>query len=86
MNIASWLAVGAVAGWTAHLVMGREKAGLVMNTAVGVGGAALGDMIAALLGLGRVSGVDLFSVMAAIAGSCLLLAAADWIRRLLRMG
>ena len=72
MNILLWLVLGAVAGWIAGLIMG-ERRGWAGNILVGILGAGLGGLAASLLGFGGVDGFNLYSLLVAVAGACLLL-------------
>ena len=73
MNILLWIVLGALAGWLAGLIMGGEKRGWLGNILVGILGAALGGLVASLLGFGGVDGFNLYSLLVAVGGSCLLL-------------
>ena len=73
MNILLWIVLGALAGWLAGLIMGGEKRGWLGNIVVGILGAAVGGLVASLLGLGGVDGFNLYSLLVAVGGSCLLL-------------
>ena len=42
MNILLWIALGALAGWLAGLIMGGERRGWLGNILIGVLGAAVG--------------------------------------------
>ncbi len=80
MNLILWLILGALAGWLAGKMMGGEKRGWLGNIVVGILGAGLGGLVASLLGLGGVDGFNLYSLLVAVAGSCLLL----WIWNMLQ--
>ncbi|NLV57392.1 MAG: GlsB/YeaQ/YmgE family stress response membrane protein [Clostridiales bacterium] len=74
MGLISWLVFGALAGWIASIIMKKNSnMGAVANIVVGVVGAGIGGFIASMLGLGTVSGFNLYSILIAIAGACLLL-------------
>jgi uncharacterized membrane protein YeaQ/YmgE (transglycosylase-associated protein family) len=72
MSILLWLILGAVAGWIAGKIMGEQR-GLGGNILVGILGAGLGGLAASLLGFGGVDGFNLYSLLIAVAGACLLL-------------
>jgi uncharacterized membrane protein YeaQ/YmgE (transglycosylase-associated protein family) len=76
MGILGWLVLGLVAGVIAKaLHRGREPGGLLGTLAVGIGGALLGGLIAALLGIGSISSFfNLGTWLIAIGGALLLLA------------
>ena len=73
MNILVWILFGAIAGWLAGLIMGGERRGWLGNILVGILGSALGGFVASLLGFGGVDGFNLYSLLIAVAGACLLL-------------
>ena len=81
MNILLWLALGALAGWLAGLMMGGERRGILGNVIVGILGSVVGGFVASLLGLGGVDGFNLYSMLIAVAGACLLLWIFGMVRR-----
>jgi uncharacterized membrane protein YeaQ/YmgE (transglycosylase-associated protein family) len=83
MNIILWIIFGALAGWIASIIMGRNKSmGALANIVVGILGAGLGGWIASgLFGGQGVTGFNLWSLLIAIAGACLLLLIFGAIRR-----
>ena len=80
MNLLLWLILGAISGWLAGLIMGDQRRGWLGNIVVGVLGSALGGFVASLLGFGGVDGFNLYSLLVAVAGACLLL----WIYNLIQ--
>lgn len=82
MNILLWLILGALAGWLAGLIMGRDGRNWLVNILIGVLGAAIGGFVASLLGLGGVTGFNLYSLLIAVAGACLLLGVYNLLRHL----
>ena len=80
MNLLLWIALGALAGWLAGLIMGGEKRGILCNVVLGVLGSMVGGFAASLLGLGGVDGLNVYSLLIAVAGACLVL----WISGLAR--
>ena len=73
MNILLWIILGALAGWLAGLIMGGERRGWLGNILVGILGSAVGGFVASLLGWGGVDGFNLYSLLVAVGGACLLL-------------
>ncbi|MEA4897978.1 GlsB/YeaQ/YmgE family stress response membrane protein [Bacillota bacterium Meth-B3] len=74
MGLFAWIILGALAGWIASLIMGKDaRMGALANILVGVVGAGIGGWIASLFGLGTVSGFNLYSLLIAILGACVLL-------------
>ena len=80
MNIFLWIVLGALAGWLAGMIMG-EKRGWLGNILIGILGSAVGGFVASLLGMGGVDGFNLYSLLIAVAGACLLLWIYNMIQR-----
>jgi len=76
MGIISWLLFGALAGWIASILMGRNHGmGCLTSILVGVAGALLGGWLSSLLfNWGGVTGFNWRSFLIAVGGACLLLA------------
>jgi len=74
-NILIWILLGALAGWIASMIMGRNaQMGALANIVVGIVGALIGGFLMNALGAPGVSGFNLYSVLVAIGGavpSCL---------------
>ena len=75
-NILSWVIFGALAGWVASLLTGRnDQQGCLTNIIVGVIGAFLGGLLWSLIrGQDVLLGWNLGSFVIAVAGAVLLLA------------
>jgi uncharacterized membrane protein YeaQ/YmgE (transglycosylase-associated protein family) len=74
MGILSWIVFGLIAGALAKLIMpGEDPGGIVMTTALGVGGALIGGFVGSSLGWGGIEGFDVRSFALAVVGSLLLL-------------
>lgn len=80
MNLLIWILLGALAGWIAGLIM-KSGGNWLVNVVVGVLGAAVGGFVAAALGLGGITGLNLYSLLVAVAGACLLLGLFNLLRR-----
>lgn len=72
MGIFSWIVVGGLAGWLAGKVMDTHY-GLMKNIGIGILGGFLGGLITSLLGFGGLTGINFWSILVSILGSCLLL-------------
>ena len=82
MGLLSWLVFGALAGWIASMIMKRNsQMGAIGNIIVGIVGAGLGGLVASLLGLGTVNGFNIYSLIIAIVGACILLAVIGMFQR-----
>ena len=77
MGLIGWLVLGLIAGWLAQTVT-KERAGsgcsgLVLTTAIGIVGAAIGGFIGTALGWGEVNSFDVRSLLLAFLGAVVLL-------------
>lgn len=82
MNIVFWVVLGALAGWIASMVMGRNaQMGAVANIIVGIIGALIGGFVMNSLGASGVTGFNLYSVLVAIGGAIVLLFVVGLFRR-----
>ena len=76
MGIIGWIVLGFLAGLIAKAIMpGGERAGIILTTVLGVGGALLGGFIATALGLGDPIDefFDLSTWVAAVVGALIIL-------------
>lgn len=82
MGIFSWIILGGIAGWIASLVMNtNEEQGLISNILVGIAGALIGGFLFSMFGGGDVSGLNIYSLIVATAGSVVLLGFLRLLRR-----
>lgn len=74
MGILTWIIFGAIVGIIAKWLMpGRDPGGIIITILLGVAGALFGGFIASALGLGDVTGFNLWSLIIAVLGAILLL-------------
>ncbi len=74
MSILLWIIFGALVGWIASIIMGRnEKQGAIGNIIVGVIGAFLGGFIMNFFEQPGVTGFNFYSTFVAILGAVVLL-------------
>lgn len=74
MNFLVWIIFGALAGWIASMIMGKnQQMGALANIVVGIIGAWLGGWIMGLFGYQGVTGFNLPSILIAIGGAVVLL-------------
>ena len=74
MGIISWIIMGLIVGALAKLIMpGKDPGGFIVTILIGVAGAFVGGFIGSLLGIGRVTGFNLVSLLLAVGGAVLLL-------------
>lgn len=74
MGYIAWLVLGALAGWLASMLMGKDsEMGAFANITIGIVGAFIGGFIFNLIGASGVTGFNIWSVIVAVIGSCVLL-------------
>lgn len=82
MNFLVWIIFGALAGWIASIIMGKNKQmGTLANIVVGIIGAFLGGYIMQFFGAQGVTGFNLPSLFVAIVGAVVLLFVVGLFRR-----
>ena len=84
INWILWLILGAAAGYIARVILGRRAVAWWQDALVGALGAVIGGYIAVALGLGAVTGFNLYSLLVAVFGAVVLLLAMDIVRRRLK--
>lgn len=81
-NIIVWLILGAVSGWIASIITGKNaEMGAGMNILVGVVGAFIGGWLARIFGLGPATGLNLWSFIISIVGAVILLGIVSLFKR-----
>lgn len=82
MNFLVWIIFGALAGWLASIVMGKNRQmGALANIIVGILGAFIGGWIMNSFGAAGVTGFNLQSILVAILGAVVLLFIVGLVRR-----
>jgi len=83
MGWLSWILFGALAGWAASIVTGRNsRKGCLANVIIGVLGAFIGGFLYTLLtGKGISIGFNWLSFLVAVIGATLLLVVTGWYGR-----
>ena len=81
-NIIFWILLGALAGWIASMIMGRDASmGAGANIVVGIIGAVIGGLVMNALGGPGVTGFKIYSILVAIGGAIVLLFLVGLFRR-----
>ena len=76
MGIISWIVLGLIVGVLAKWIMpGKDPGGMIVTILIGIAGAFIGGFISSFLGFGSVSGFNFKSLLIAVGGAVLLLAA-----------
>lgn len=81
LSILGWIVLGALAGWIASMIMGKDaEMGAIANIVVGIVGAFIGGFLVSALGGQGFTGFNFWSLIVAIIGAIVLL----WIVNLFR--
>ncbi|MGI6258025.1 MAG: GlsB/YeaQ/YmgE family stress response membrane protein [Anaerovoracaceae bacterium] len=81
MGLIAWLVVGALAGWIAGKLMKDSGNGLLGNIIVGIIGALIGGFVMNFMGFEGVTGFNLWSILVAVFGACILLFLLNAVRK-----
>ncbi len=82
MNIILWIIFGAIAGWVASILMkSNGSQGPVGDIVLGIVGAIVGGFAMNFFGQSGVTGFNLYSLIVAVIGAVLVVAAARMLRR-----
>jgi uncharacterized membrane protein YeaQ/YmgE (transglycosylase-associated protein family) len=82
MGLLTWLIVGFLAGWIASIIMKTDsQQGPLMDIIMGVIGAFVGGFVMNLFGQSGVSGFNLYSVLVAVVGACIVIYLGRMLRR-----
>src|SRR4026209_1156076 len=82
MNIILWIVFGAIAGWIASMIMGKDaQMGALANIVVGIVGALIGGFLMNAFGAQGVTGFNLTSMIVSVLGAVVLLFLVGLVRR-----
>ena len=73
MRILLWVLIGLIAGFLASRIVNRRGQGILLDLALGIGGALLGGYVFTILRLAPFAGFNIYSVLTATAGAALIL-------------
>ena len=81
-NFIIWIIFGAVAGWVASIITGKNRRmGAIANIVVGILGAFIGAGIMNTLGIAVPQGLSVSGFLVAVGGAVVLIIAIGLIRR-----
>ena len=73
MGIVSWIILGLIAGFIGSKIVDRQGQGFWLDIAFGIVGAIVGGFAFNFFGVSGVTGLNIYSMMVAIAGSVAVL-------------
>ena len=81
MSFLVWIVLGLVAGFIASKIVNKKGEGLFLDVVLGIVGAVVGGWLFGLFGASGVTGVNLYSLLVAVAGAIVVLFAYHALRR-----
>jgi len=81
MSFLAWIVLGLLAGFIASKIVNKKGEGLLLDVVLGIVGAVVGGWLFGIFGASGVSGVNLYSLLVAVAGAIVVLFAYHAIRR-----
>lgn len=74
MGIIFWIVFGALAGWIASMFMKSDaNQGFFMDVVMGIIGAVVGGFIMEFFGASGVTGFNVYSLIVAVFGACVVI-------------
>ena len=73
MSIIAWIVLGLIAGFIASKLVNHTGSGMLMDIVLGIVGAVVGGYISTALGMGGVTGFNLYSILIAALGAVVVL-------------
>ncbi len=81
MSFLAWVVLGLLAGFIASKIVNKKGEGLLLDAVLGIVGAVVGGWLFGLFGASGVTGVNLYSLLVAVAGAIVVLFGYHAIRR-----
>jgi uncharacterized membrane protein YeaQ/YmgE (transglycosylase-associated protein family) len=73
MSIIGWIILGLIAGFIGSKIVNKTGQGLFMDIILGIVGAIVGGFLFSAVGIGGVTGLNLYSMVVAIIGAIVVL-------------
>ena len=73
MSILAWIVLGLVAGFIGSKIVNKTGEGIIRDILLGIVGAVVGGFLFGLVGFSGVTGLNLWSLLVAVAGAVLFL-------------
>ena len=73
MGIISWIILGLIAGFIGSKIVNEQSQGFWLNIALGIIGAIVGGFLFDLFGATGITGLNIYSMIVATAGSIVVL-------------
>jgi uncharacterized membrane protein YeaQ/YmgE (transglycosylase-associated protein family) len=73
MPIFTWIVLGLIAGFIASKLINRRGEGIVIDILLGIVGSIVGGWLFSVFGMRGVNGVNIYSMVVAVIGACVVL-------------
>jgi uncharacterized membrane protein YeaQ/YmgE (transglycosylase-associated protein family) len=73
MSIIGWIILGLIAGFIGSKIVNKTGQGFLMDIILGIVGAIVGGFLFSAVGIGGVTGFNLYSMVVAIIGAIVVL-------------
>ncbi|HVO96868.1 MAG TPA: GlsB/YeaQ/YmgE family stress response membrane protein [Bryobacteraceae bacterium] len=81
MSYLAWIVLGLVAGFIGSKIVNRKGEGIFLDILLGIVGAVVGGYLFGMFGGSHVTGLNLYSLVVAVAGSIVVLLVYHAIRK-----
>lgn len=81
MSFLAWIVLGLIAGFIASKIVNRKGEGFFGDMILGIVGAVAGGWLFRVFGMSGVSGINIYSILVAVAGAVVVLLIYHWLRR-----
>jgi uncharacterized membrane protein YeaQ/YmgE (transglycosylase-associated protein family) len=79
MSVIGWIILGLISGFIASKIVNKSGQGFFMDIVLGIVGAIVGGVIFSALGIGGVTGFNLYSMVVAVIGAVIVLVIYHWV-------
>jgi uncharacterized membrane protein YeaQ/YmgE (transglycosylase-associated protein family) len=73
MSILAWVILGLIAGFIGSKIVNKSGEGVFLDIVLGIVGAVVGGWLFNAFGMSHVNGLNLYSLLVAVAGSVIVL-------------
>ena len=79
MSVIGWIILGLISGFIASKIVNKSGQGFFMDIVLGIVGAVVGGVIFSALGIGGITGFNLWSMVVAVIGAIIVLVIYHWV-------
>jgi uncharacterized membrane protein YeaQ/YmgE (transglycosylase-associated protein family) len=79
MSVIGWIILGLISGFIASKIVNKSGQGFFMDIVLGIAGAIVGGIIFSALGIGGITGFNLYSMVVAVIGAIVVLVIYHWV-------